>query len=112
MIMGTPEELSRMCAERKRNTSSRMSGKPTGGKECRYYAAFLLDEGMEARTWAARECPTSEELLERCLSMGICPYEVTKAITPEAVLVSAPYVYFISPYTILHPSPGTSRRYH
>ncbi len=98
MIMGTSEELSRMCAERKRNTINRMSGKPTGGKECRHYAAFLLDEGLEVRRWARRSNPTAEELIHRCLSIGVCPYEVTKMRVGESVLVSSPYIYFISPF--------------
>lgn len=97
-ITGTPEELSRMCSERKKNTTSRMMGKPTGGKECRFYSAYLLDDGEEAKKWARKECPTAEELQLECLSMGICPYELTKALLPEAVLVTAPYIYFLSPF--------------
>ncbi len=97
-IGGTPEELSKMCSERKKNTMNRMAGKPNGGKECRYFSAFLLDDGLEVREWAEKVIPTAEELIDHSLSMGICPYEVTKAIIQDAVLITAPYIYFISPF--------------
>ncbi len=97
-ITGTPEELSKMCSERKKNTTSKMMGKNTGGSECRFFSAYLLDDGMEARKWMMEMCPTAEELRSECLKMGICPYEVTKAVLPQAVLVTAPYIYFLSPF--------------
>ncbi|MBN1391084.1 MAG: ATP-dependent DNA helicase [Candidatus Thermoplasmatota archaeon] len=97
-ITGTPEELSNMCSERKKNTNSRLIGKPTGGKECRYYSAFLLDDGLEVRRWSRANDPTAEELIARCLGMSICPYEVTKLMISEAVLVTAPYIFFLSPF--------------
>ncbi len=97
-ITGTPEELSKMCSERKHNTNNRMMGKPSGGKECSYYSAFLLDDGLQIRRWARREAPTAEELISRSLELGICPYEVTKALMNEAVLVTAPYIFFLSPF--------------
>jgi DNA excision repair protein ERCC-2 len=97
-ITGTPDELSKMCSERKKNTTSKMMGKPTGGKECRFFSAYLLDDGLDARRWAMEVSPTAEELLSKCLMMGICPYEVTKTILPDAVLVTAPYIYFLSPF--------------
>jgi DNA excision repair protein ERCC-2 len=97
-ITGTPEELSKMCSERKKNTNNRMIGKPNGGKECTYYSAFLLDDGMEIRRWARRRTPTAEELISRSLELGICPYEVTKALLSEATLVTAPYIFFLSPF--------------
>ncbi len=97
-ITGTPEELSKMCSERKKNTSSKMMGKPTGGKECRFYSAYLMDDGMEMRQWAAKACPTAEQLFSKCMRIGICPYEVTKVMLSDAVLVTAPYIYFLSPF--------------
>ena len=97
-ITGTPEELSKMCSERKKNTSSKMMGKPTGGKECRFYSAYMMDDGMEMRRWAADACPTAEQLFSKCMRIGICPYEVTKVMLPDAVLVTAPYIYFLSPF--------------
>jgi DNA excision repair protein ERCC-2 len=97
-ITGTPEELSKMCSERKKNTTSRMMGKPTGGKECRFFSAYLLDDGMQMRKWASDVSPTAEELMSECMRIGICPYEVSKALLPDAVLVTAPYIYFLSPF--------------
>jgi DNA excision repair protein ERCC-2 len=97
-ITGTPEELSKMCSERKKNTNNRMMGKPNGGKECIYYSAFLLDDGLEIRRWARKSSPTAEELISRSLEQGICPYEVTKTMMAEAVLVTAPYIFFLSPF--------------
>ena len=97
-LTGTPEELSKMCSERKKRTNERMLGRPSGGAECRFYSAFLMDDGMEVRRWAREDNPTAEGLSSRCLSMGICPYEVTKMMVSEAVLVTAPYIFFLSPY--------------
>ena len=97
-MTGTPEELSKMCAERKRHTANRMSGHPSGGKECPYYSAFMMDDGKEAKDWAAENCPTAEELMEFCMERSICPYEVTKALMPDALLVTAPYIYFFYPF--------------
>jgi DNA excision repair protein ERCC-2 len=97
-INGSPEELSKMCSERKRHTTNRLNGKPSGGKECSYYSAFMLDDGMEIKRWARGSAPTAEELIERSLEQGICPYEVTKAMVSEAVLVAAPYIFFLSPF--------------
>ncbi|MBN1539024.1 MAG: ATP-dependent DNA helicase [Candidatus Thermoplasmatota archaeon] len=97
-ITGNPEELSKMCGERKRNTNCALLGKPTGGKECKYYSAFLLDDGLEVRRWARENSPTAEELVARSLELDICPYEVTKLMIAEAVLVTAPYIFFLSPF--------------
>lgn len=97
-ITGTPEELSKMCSERKKNTIDRMSGRSGGGKECRYYSAFLMDDGLNVRSWARGNLPTAEELAERALSSGVCPYEVTKLLLREAVVVVAPYIYFLSTF--------------
>jgi len=98
LMIGTPEELSRMCSLRKRNTLQRMSGKGVSGPECRFYAAFLLDDGREARDWAKAFIPTAEELVSQCMSQGICPYEVSKALLKEARVVAAPYIFFFSPF--------------
>ncbi|MGA1866064.1 MAG: ATP-dependent DNA helicase [Thermoplasmatota archaeon] len=97
-ITGNPEELSKMCSERKRNTNNALLGKPGGGKECKYYSAFLLDDGLEVRRWARASSPTAEELIARSLELDICPYEVTKLMISEAVLVTAPYIFFLSPF--------------
>ncbi len=97
-LSGTPDELSRMCGERKRVTLARMSGKPVHGNECRFYSAYLLDEGAEARSWARACAPTAEEMAQKCLSMGTCPYETTKRMVSDSVLVTAPYIFFLSPF--------------
>jgi len=97
-LTGTPEELSKMCGDRKRVTLSRMSGKPVNGSECRFYSAYLLDEGAEARSWARGCSPTAEEMAQKCLSMGTCPYETTKRMVSDSVLVTAPYIFFLSPF--------------
>jgi len=97
-MAGTPDELSRMCSERKRNTLSRASGKPINGPECRFYSAFLLDEGRQAKDWARANIPTAEEMAGTCISMGICPYETVKGLLKEAKVVCAPYIFFFSPF--------------
>jgi len=98
MMSGTPEELSRMCSERKKNTLGRMSGRSVSGPECSFYCAFLLDDGREVKDWARTAIPTAEELSSKCASNGICPYETIKAMLGEARVVCAPYIFFFSPF--------------
>lgn len=98
LMTGTPEELSRLCSEMKRNSLLRVSGKPTSGTECSFYAGFLLDDGKAACEWAVSNMPTAEELSRHCISEGTCPYEVNKALARRSVLVCAPYIFFFHPF--------------
>ena len=45
----------------------------------------MLDDGKEARDWSSENSPTAEEMVEFCLGIGICPYEVNKLLLRDAV---------------------------
>ena len=89
---GTPEELSRLCADRKKRT---LAGSKGG---CPFYSQMLEtgSEGMER--WCKRELPTVEEFVDKCDTKGICPYELMKELASEARVFTAPYVYFFVPF--------------
>lgn len=89
---GTPEELSRLCAEKKRRV---LSGKDGG---CPYYGQMLEtgSEGIEA--YCRRELPTVEEFVDYCDLKGVCPYELIKELAREATVITAPYAYFFVPF--------------
>jgi DNA excision repair protein ERCC-2 len=89
---GTPEELSRLCAERKRRS---LSGKEGG---CPFYRQ-MLDAGSETvENYCRRELPTVEEFVDYCDLKGVCPYELMKELASDAAVVTAPYAYFFVPF--------------
>ncbi|NYT12815.1 MAG: ATP-dependent DNA helicase [Methanomassiliicoccales archaeon] len=89
---GTPDELSRLCAEKKRRS---LSGKEGG---CHFYRQ-MLDTGSETiENYCRRELPTVEEFVDHCDLKGVCPYELMKELASDAVVVTAPYAYFFVPF--------------
>ena len=86
----TFEELSRACHDRKERTLR-------GEEGCKYYRKLMFDDNRELREWAIGMTPTAEEVRMRCGASGVCPYEFTKSLLPEAKVVTAPYVYFFAP---------------
>jgi DNA excision repair protein ERCC-2 len=67
------------------------------GGGCPYYAALRDADHEKLISWAKERLPTVEEFAAHCRTLGICPYEANKLLVPEAVLVTAPYVYFFAP---------------
>lgn len=84
------EELSKACQDRKDRTLR-------GEEGCRYYREFIFRSHEDLKQWALQEMPTAEETGTRCTAAGVCPYEFTKSILPDAKVVTAPYVYFFNP---------------
>ena len=89
---GSPEELSKLCAERK---SRSMEGKPEG---CRFYEAVMSTPFQEIESYCRKHLPTVEEFVQFCDSRGLCPHELAKDLLPEATVVTAPYAYFFMPF--------------
>lgn len=89
---GTPEELSRICRDKRRRVLEGRSG------GCRFFKG-LQDTDMDALLQHFRlTLPTAEELIDHCDSLNICPHEVMKEMVREARVVAAPYAYFFMPF--------------
>lgn len=89
---GTPEELSKLCGEKKSKT---ISGKNGG---CRFYQETIATNFEEIQNYCAETLPTVEEFFDYCDQRGLCPHELTKDLLAQATVVAAPYVYFFSPF--------------
>ncbi len=89
---GTPEELSRLCGEKKKRT--------TDGKEggCRFYQATISTEFSSIEEHCRKELPTVEEFVDYCDKRGLCPYELIKDMLPDVTIVTAPYAFFFIPF--------------
>ncbi|HIH76041.1 MAG TPA: ATP-dependent DNA helicase [Methanomassiliicoccales archaeon] len=89
---GTPEELSKICRDKRRKV---LEDRPGG---CRFFKG-LQDLDMEQfLEHCKRTLPTAEELIDHCDSLNICPHEVMKELAREARVVAAPYAYFFVPF--------------
>ncbi|HQQ25203.1 MAG TPA: ATP-dependent DNA helicase [Methanomassiliicoccales archaeon] len=89
---GTPEELSKICRDKRRKV---LEDRPGG---CRFFKG-LQDLDMEQFiAHCKRTLPTAEELIDHCDSLNICPHEVMKELAREARVVAAPYAYFFVPF--------------
>ena len=89
---GTPDELSRICQDKRRRVLEGRSG------GCRFFKG-LQDLDMEGFVDRCRQTlPTAEELIDQCDALNICPHEVMKELAKEARVVAAPYAYFFVPF--------------
>lgn len=89
---GTPEELSKLCTERKARS---MQGKEGG---CRFYDATISTPFQEVEDYCRKHLPTVEEFVQYCDARGLCPHELAKDLLPGADVVAAPYAYFFMPF--------------
>jgi DNA excision repair protein ERCC-2 len=89
---GSPEELSKHCAERKARSRE---NKPGG---CRFYDAVLATDFKDIEHYCHENLPTVEEFVAYCDGKGLCPHELTKDLLAQATVVTAPYAYFFMPF--------------
>lgn len=89
---GSPEELSKLCAEMKARS---MEGRPGG---CRFYEKVLSTEPGEVEGYCRENLPTVEEFVSYCDRYGLCPHELVKDLLPKADVVTAPYAFFFMPF--------------
>jgi len=94
---GDAEELSKYCSDRKREVR-RAIDENRETNACPYYAGLLQSDLNEVRPWFEEKIPTVDETMDHCREKDICPYELTKALIPDADLVTAPYIYFFMPF--------------
>ncbi len=94
---GSAEELSKYCSDRKKEvrTAINEDREPTA---CPYYAGLLNCDLEEIQDWFEENIPTVDESLDYCRKREICHYELTKALIPDATIVTAPYIYFFIPF--------------
>jgi len=94
---GDAEELSKFCSDRKKEvrTAIENNEEPTA---CPYYAGLLQTDLDEIQNSFERKIPTVDETMDICKERHICPYELTKALIPDATVVTAPYIYFFVPF--------------
>jgi DNA excision repair protein ERCC-2 len=90
--LGSPEELSKLCAERKARSRE---GKEGG---CRFYTAVLATDFKGIEHHCRENLPTVEEFVSYCDKQGLCPHELAKDLLPKAQVVTAPYAYFFMPF--------------
>lgn len=93
----TPDELSRLCSDKKRLTANEMVQGKISSDSCEYYANICTTETEGIKKRIKEELLTAEEVISYCEGEKICPYELNKLLIGEAVLVVAPYVYFFDP---------------
>ena len=84
---GTPEEMSRLCAELKR--------RKTDG--CRYYGEMDPERIAAATDFLRTEHPDPEEMTAYAMRNGLCPYELMKILLQYADVVVAPYPFIVMP---------------
>jgi len=89
---GNHDELSRLCGLKKAKV---INGDPGG---CRYYHSLISGDFSGILKWARENLPTAEEFVEHCVDRGVCPYELNKILIQSAKVVTAPYIYFFSPF--------------
>lgn len=96
LLDGTPEELSKICADRKRNT---LSNQKNG---CKYFANLCTNDAGDIVRWTKRNLPTAEEFAVCCEEKRVCPHELIKSMINDAIIVVAPYIYFFDPFLRQH----------
>lgn len=89
---GSPEELSRLCREKKRKS---MQDLPEG---CRFFTETRLADHDDIVAYCRSTLPTAEEFVDYCDNKGYCPHELMKELAREARVIAAPYAYFFMPF--------------
>jgi DNA excision repair protein ERCC-2 len=90
---GSAEELSKLCRDLK---DAVRAGRPDSG--CRYFAGLLGSEAGTAVEYIRGSLPTIEDLVARCVDLGVCPYELVKSLMKSAHVVVMPYIFVFHPF--------------
>lgn len=97
LAKGSPDELSKVCGKKKMEVLKSISQGITP-KACKYYSKVCTEDISTIKNWSINTLPTVEEFAARCEDAGFCPYEVNKSLVRDALLVTAPYIYFFNQF--------------
>ena len=102
MAGGTPDELSKLCGEKKNLARRIMKGEHLKDDErnraCKYFGNVCVYNKSEITDWVKNELPSPEELNDFCGKHELCAYEVNKSLVKNALLVTAPYIYVFNKF--------------
>jgi DNA excision repair protein ERCC-2 len=101
---GTPEELSKLCSDKKNIARKIHKGENVQDDEraraCRYFGNIINYDQTKIFRWVKNNLPTPEELNEYCATEELCTYEVNKNLVRNSLLVTAPYIYVFNKYIL------------
>lgn len=102
LASGTPEELSKLCSDKKNIARKVMKGEYVKDDErvraCKYFGNVCVYDKAEIIDWVKEKLPTPEELNDFCGEHELCAYEVNKSLVKQALLVTAPYIYVFNKF--------------
>ena len=106
LAQGTPEDLSKLCSDRKSITRRIMKGEQVRTEEkqraCKYFGNVWAYKKDEIKGWVKSELPTPEELNDFCGKNELCAYELSKLLVKDSILVTAPYIYVFNKFIRQH----------
>ncbi len=102
LSQGTPEELSKLCSDKKGIARRIMKGDEISEDErkraCKYFSNVCNYDQQKIFNWVRQKLPTPEELSEFCGKLELCTYEVNKTLMKNAILITAPYIYVFNKF--------------
>jgi DNA excision repair protein ERCC-2 len=91
---GSPEELSRLCSDRRKASDRFLKTGHRKDPGCKFYEATTKVDFDALLEWCRETLPTAEEFIRHCAEQGTCPYQLTQRLVQHAGLVTAPYICF------------------
>ena len=102
LAQGTPEEMSKLCSDRKAISRRILKGEHVTDSErkraCKYFGNVCVYDKDEIKEWVRNKLPSPEELNEFCAEHELCAYEVNKSLVENALVITAPYIYVFNKF--------------
>lgn len=92
---GSSEELSKLCSEYKKKGED-------GRSSCPYYDNIENSDRESIVRMLREKHPTAEDFHSICAGMGMCSYELSKSLLPEADVIAVPYPFIFYPPVLSH----------
>ncbi len=106
LSQGSPEELSKLCSDRKSIARRIMKGEHVKDDErsrsCQYFGNVCVFERDKISDWVKKNLPSPEELNDYCREHELCSYEISKSLVKNALVVSAPYIFVFNKFIRQH----------